>query len=73
MKWNEDGIPKQREIANGTSADIALSLKKNFYPEPISFSATDKKSGELIKLRDRDNLQVIPRKTKAVEKITIGQ
>eukprot|EP00794_Sanderia_malayensis_P005408 gene5408-6084_t len=67
VKWVENGIPKQREVPKNTTENIDMKINKDFYPDPVSFSAADKKTGKPVKLRDRENLLIIPRTSKKVE------
>ncbi len=72
LKWKEDDVSMQREVAKNSTKNVDIKFTKNFYPDPVTFSATDQQTGKTIKMRDRDSLMVIPRKARTVEKVVLG-
>ena len=72
LKWTEDGAPKQLEIAPSARSQVEIEFKQNFYPNPTSFSAVEKDSGKTIKINGRNDLLLIPRTKRIVERIDLG-
>ncbi len=72
FKYEEYGAKKDFIVSPNSKYTYETKISSRTYPLPYTFRAYATKTGEVVQLRDRDQLFVIPRTERILEKIVLG-
>ena len=72
MQWQEEKKLKRMSIQPDKRRFISVIMVKKFYPDPVKLKVFDNRTKKVIKLRGREELEIILRKKAQTERIDIG-
>ena len=73
MRWQEEGKSREIHLPAGSKELISIVMVKTFYPDPIKLKVFDRDTKEMIKLRGREELEIMLHKKAYTERIDIGK
>ena len=73
LRWQEESKSKEIDLLPGSKEFISIVMVKTFYPDPIKLKAFDRNTKEMIKLRGREELEIMLHKKAYTERIDIGK
>ena len=73
LQWMENGEMKKMTVSPRSRKRISIEIKSRTYPLPVRLRAFEKQNGKILEIRDRDNLLLIPRTKRFLERIVFGE